>query len=111
MNLGNVKSGSKLILTKEFTTPARNKWDTGRTLPKNLVLSLNSLKINRQGTTLIFQVLRAKAVREKYYTDFNIIDIRPSVRLKGNDAKLFINEAEFRDFDEEYWEITENKNR
>ena len=106
MYLSGVRSGSKIILTKEFTTLAPNKWATGRILPKNLVLSLNSLKINKWGITIIFQVLRAKPVREKYYTDFDIIEIRPSLRLKGNDAKLFLEKAEYRDFNEEYMELT-----
>ena len=105
MYLSALRSGSKIILTKEFTLPAQNKWSTAKTFPKNLVLSLNSLKINRQGTTFMFNVIRAKAVREKYYKDFDLARVYPNIRFKGNDAELFINEAEYRSFDEEYWEL------
>jgi hypothetical protein len=107
MNAFLPRSGSKIILTKEFSTPARNKWSTARTFPKNLVLSLNSLKINRVGTTFMFNVIKAKPVREKYYKDFDLSKVYPNIRLRDTDAQLFIEEAEYRSFDEEYLELTQ----
>jgi len=106
MYLTGVKSGSKIILTKEFTVPAQNKWSVARTFPKNLVLSLNSLKVNRQGTTLMFNVIRAKAVREKYYKEFDLFNFgNPNIKLRGENAQRFIDEADYRSFDEEYWDL------
>ena len=116
MNLTNLKSGSKIILTKEFTTQPENKWVTLKTLPKNLALSLVSLHVTKFGKTLIFQVLRAKPIVQKYYSELKPEDYASSrswrkngyniVRLYVKDADRFIDEAEYRDFDEEYLELT-----
>jgi hypothetical protein len=101
------RSGQKIILTKELVLPSHGRY--GRVqieYPKNLVLSLNSLKINRLGTTFIFRVIRAKAVREKYYSDIDLRKIWPNVYFKGVDAEVFLETAEYRAFDEEYLELT-----
>lgn len=105
MYLSGVRTGSKIILTKDFVIPAKNQWVQDTVLPKNLVLSLNSLKVNRWGTTIIFQIIKAKRVREKYYTLFSLPKFS-SIHLRRNDAKLFLEEAEYTPFDDEYNTLT-----
>jgi hypothetical protein len=107
MNLGNVKSGSKIILLKELVIPSHSRYGMSeRRYPKNLVLSLNSLKINRMGTTLMFQVIKAKAIKAKYYSNIDLTRIWPNVRFSGNDAEIFLRDADYRSFDDEYIALT-----
>lgn len=122
MNLTNGNAASKIILTEDFVTPTRNKWDEGRTYPKNLVLSLVSLHITRYGKRILFQVLRAKPIIEKYYSEISKEDYISQyswsrengyriISLSGEDAQKFIDEACYRDFDEEYLELTHSDYR
>ena len=118
MNLTDVKSGSKIILTEDFVLNNTN-WRGDKTkivYPKNLALSLVSFHVTKYGKQILLQVLRAKPIIEKYYTALKSEDYTSSyswrkngyriIRLNGAGAELFVNEASYRPFDEEYDELT-----
>lgn len=108
MEITNLRSGSKFILTESITLGSR-------VYPKGLVVCLINLKILRSGKTAYFLVSRSKAIAAKYYQGIPVESYNPAkswykwskFRLSGM-AFNYIDDY-FQPFDEEYDQTTNSK--
>ena len=108
MEITNLRSGSKFILTETITVG-------NKVYPKGLVLCLVNLKILRSGKTAFFIVSKSKAITAKCYQNIAIESYSPGkswwnwlkVKLSGSNFELI--DLYFKPFDEEYDQITNTK--
>jgi hypothetical protein len=108
MDLLTTKTGSKFILTENFVESPKRWVLQPATYPKNLVISLVSLKLNINGITGIFKLISAKPIREKYYQgiDEKIYSRRyySCRRFHNEDLRNLL--AIVAPFDQEYKDLT-----
>jgi hypothetical protein len=108
MEITNLRSGSKFILTENITLGSR-------IFPKGLVVCLINLKILRSGKTARFLVSRSKNVISKCYAGISEESYKPSSRwdswkkftLQGPTFEFI--DLYFKPFDEEYDSLVNTK--
>jgi len=84
---------------------------SGPYIPEGLIVSITSVKLNRQGSTVLLQVIRNKKVAEKYYKGINEDYYHPNygyktLTLKDEDAERFLEGENISDFTTEFDKIT-----
>lgn len=108
MNILNLKCGSKFILIKDFVDLSRNIY------PKDLIISLVKLSINRQGKEIKFRILASKKILNHYYKNMDQSILKKyrkwskgaiSFSLSNENLDKFLSEENIRSFDKEYKEL------
>ena len=113
-NVLDLKTGNKFQITENFVSKNTYNKMHPILLHKGLVVSLVSYTVNAYGKRLLFKVIRAKPVIRAEYTNVPenayINSYYKSgfvaVRLRKNDAERFIEEGNFRSYDNDYKQLT-----
>lgn len=121
MDILKFKPTSKFILTEDFVIEYYNYLHEKHTIiyPKNLVISVRSLRFKATGQLSIhFVVIRSKPIVEMYYKDINKEVYQRLSRwdknkitsvnfiLYNENFERFLNEGNYEEFTDDYNEIT-----